>query len=375
MRKKILAGLMAMLLFAGPLTLTITNTWGYALRQLFPQLVSQQTLESQLEGVTRLRQGQFALNYLGGNKEQNGIFLGSDGALMLDMQPRDQETSNRNLLGILDFLEDHQRPTYLMLIPTACAIRQSNVPYSEVAPLYDQRQMIDDIYRRVSGQVTTIDVYPTLFRNQNEYIYYNTENNLTGLGGYYVYSAAARRLGQTHPRGIEEFSVRHLDENYYGSLYLQAPYFNTVPDRVSTYTFSRYWRSYTVTKWDTDGGLRRYYTLYPQERQALAGAMGVLFGGESPITEISVGSGDTANNYNQNLLIFGDQSVFSYLPFLLVSYERVTVVDTRSATRELLSQLDVSQYNQVLFSYLVDQFLNQDQMRALSSLPRTDVEG
>ena len=69
MRKKILAGLMAMLLFAGPLTLTITNTWGYALRQLFPQLVSQQTLESQLEGVTRLRQGQFALNYLGGNKE------------------------------------------------------------------------------------------------------------------------------------------------------------------------------------------------------------------------------------------------------------------------------------------------------------------
>ena len=371
MRKKILAGLMAVLLFAGPLTLTFTGTWGYALHKLFRWPVSRQVLDRQQESVTKLRQARFTLNYLGGNQEQNGIFLGSDGALMLNVQPQDQQIANRNLLGILDFLEDHQLPTYLMLIPTACAIRQSNVPYSDVAPLYDQRQLIDDIYRRASGQLTTIDVYPTLFRNQNEYLYYNTEHNLTGLGGYYVYSTAARRLGQARTRGIEEFSVHHLAEDYYGSLYLEAPYFNTTPDRVSTYTFSRFWRSYTMTKWDEDGP-RRYYTLYPQERQDLEGPMGVLFGGEAPITDILVESGDTANNYNQNLLIFGDQSVFSYLPFLLASYERVTVVDTRLATQEQLSRLDTSQYGQVLCAYLVDQFLDQDQVSALAALPRVE---
>ncbi|HIX66029.1 MAG TPA: hypothetical protein H9736_07240 [Candidatus Anaerotruncus excrementipullorum] len=373
MRRRILAGLTALLLFAGPLTLTLTGTWGYALRQLCPQLVPDQVLEDRLSGATWLRQGRFALNGLGGNREQNGVFLGTDGALMLDVQPEDPQISNRNLLGILDFLEDHQRPTYLMLIPTACAIHQSKVPYSEVAPLYDQRQLIDSVYQRASGLVTTIDVYATLFRNQNEYLYYNTEHNLTGLGGYYVYVTAARRLGQSHPRGIEEFSVHHLAEDYYGSLYLRAPYANVTPDRVSAYSFSQFWRTYTMTKWDEEGP-RRYYTLYPQERQALEGPMEVLFGGEAPITDIQVKSGDSANNYNQTLLIFGDQSVYSYLPFLLASYERVTVVDTRLATREQLSLLEVSQYSQVLFSYLADQFLNQDQTSLLQALPRLQVE-
>ena len=102
--------------------------------------------------------------------------------------------------------------------------------------------------------------------------------------------------------------------------------------------------------------------------------MEVLFGGEAPITDIQVKSGDSANNYNQTLLIFGDQSVYSYLPFLLASYERVTVVDTRLATREQLSLLEVSQYSQVLFSYLADQFLNQDQTSLLQALPRLQVE-
>ena len=50
------------------------------------------------------------------------------------------------------------------------------------------------------------------------------------------------------------------------------------------------------------------------------------------------------------------------------------MVDTRLATREQLSQLEVSQYSQVLFSYLADQFLNQDQTSLLQALPRPQAE-
>ena len=40
------------------------------------------------------------------------------------------------------------------------------------------------------------------------------------------------------------------------------------------------------------------------------------------------------------MLIFGDRSVQSYLPFLLIYYEQVTFVDTATATPELLQSLN-----------------------------------
>ena len=39
------------------------------------------------------------------------------------------------------------------------------MPYDSIAPLYNQPQLIDDVYRRVSGHVTAINVYPTLFNH------------------------------------------------------------------------------------------------------------------------------------------------------------------------------------------------------------------
>ena len=372
--KKLAAICLVGLLFAAPLALLLNGGFRALSQSSNPDPFDrvERTLARRLPGMNRLRRLRVSLSYAGGSKEQNGVFISSDGALMLDVQPADQKLATDNMLAMIDFAEEHQRPTYAMLIPTACAILQSKVPYAEVAPLYDQRQLIDDVYRRMAGRVTAIDVYPTLFNHQDDYIYYNTENNLTGLGGYYVYSTAAKRLGQVRVRGLEEFEVKHLDHAYYGDLYQLSPYREVKPDRVSAYSFSKFWRTYTVTKLDADGSSRRYYTLYPEYRAQLGGTMEVLLGGRAPITDIEIGSSDSANNYNQRLLVFGDRSVLSYLPFLMVTYERVTVVDTSLATPELLAQVDVSQYNQVLFSYLVDSFAGADQLSMLERLPKPD---
>ena len=55
---------------------------------------------------------------------------------------------------------------------------------------------------------------------------------------------------------------------------------------------------------------------------------------------------------------------------LMVTYEQVTWVDTRLVTADLLEKIDVSQYSQVLFAYLADQFLETDQLSILSNLPK-----
>ncbi|MGI5966943.1 MULTISPECIES: DHHW family protein [Anaerotruncus] len=328
----------------------------------------EQTVAQNFPAADFFRRLQVSLSYMGGNKEQNGVFISQD-SLMLDVQPKDEQAENANTLMMLDFAEDYQRASYVMLIPTACAVQQSKVPYPEVAQLYDQKALIDDVYRRVSGHVNAIGVYPILFSHQDEYIYYRTDNTLTGLGGYYLYTVAARTLG-LKVREIDQFDVKHIDYNYYGDLYRLSPYREVKADRVSEYVFSKFQRNYTVTHYDQNG-VRRYFTLYPEFRRELGGTMDVLLGGMSPVMDITINSKNV--QYNQ-LLIFTDRSVQSYLPFLLIHYGRVTVVDTSQVTPAMLSTIDVSQYTQVLFSYMVDTFIGSDELTKLYKLPALTKE-
>lgn len=330
-----------------------------------PLQAIEETLTRRFPASEFLRRLQISLKYAGGTQEQNGVFISND-TLLADVQPKDQATVNRNTLAMIDFAEKFQRPSYVMLIPTACAVQQSKVPYAYDALLYNQKQLIDDVYHRVSGHVTAINVYPVLRNHQAEYIYYRTENSATGLGGYYIYSIAAQRLN-IKPRGIEQFEVEHLDYSYYGSLYRLAPYREITPDRVSVYRYAKSEYSYTVTHLDTKG-VRRYFTLYPKFRAQLGNTTDVILGGTSPIIDITSNNIPKTSPNGRQLLIFGDRSVQSYLPFLLTHYTHVTVVDTASVTPALLQGIDVASYSQVLFAYSVDSYIGAEQLGMLSKL-------
>ena len=312
-------------------------------------------------GAEVLRRLRISLNYWSGNKEQNGIFI-TDDALMLDVQPESQAIITSNTSSMMDYMEQLEKGGYVMIIPTACAVQQEKLPYESVVPLYNQKEeLIDDIYRRVSGYLTAVDVYPTLRNHQEEYIYYRTDTRLTGLGGYYIYTVLAKKLG-LNPRGIEDFDVEHLTYDYYGNLYDLSPYRKVAGDRVSAYRFAAQQRSYTVTHYDVQGDGRQYYTLYPKSRQQLFGAQEAILGGVSPVVDIEIDS--PQKNYNQ-LLIFGDDSMQSYLPFLLVHYARVTFVDAANVTPALLERIDPADYKQILFAFSADHYVTQDLMSGL----------
>lgn len=306
-----------------------------------------------------------ALNFIGGGKEQNGIYI-ADGMLMRDVRPAGQSTINANTSAVIQLAKSIQRPTYLMLIPTASAVVQSKVPYSDIAPLYSQRQLIDDVYRIISGNVTAIDVYPVLFNHQTEQIYYNTQNAPTGLGGYYIYTAAARKLGSTSVYGLEQFSVEHIDNEFYGELYEQLPFFNTSADRVSSYTFTNagIGRVSCVMTHRDENGVRRYFTLYPRFKQQLGSSLDVILGGVSPLIDIEMGK----PRNDRNLLIIGDETVQSYLPFLLSHYSHVTFIEAAGAKESITQLVDPDEYSQILVALSVDGFVQSQMLENVAEL-------
>ena len=77
--------------------------------------------------------------------------------------------------------------------------------------------------------------------------------------------------------------------------------------------------------------------------------------------------------YGESLLIFADETVLSYLPFLAIHYGNVTVVNLEQATPEQIASLSLDGYDQVLFAYSVNNILNRP-VSAAAAMVRSNSE-
>lgn len=290
------------------------------------------------------------LRMLGGSREQNGLFLVEDG-LIPDLTVTGDTTIHRgNTRQILSVMEKTSSPAYLMLIPTPCAIYQDRLP--DYAPLYNQRSYIESTYKQFYGTASTVDAYNALLYADSSYLYYRTEDNLTALGGYALYKALAARLGFT-PRPLSQFEVGY-SEDYYGSLYEQWGYGGVRPDIVTTYRDVGGGTVSSVLNWQRFTQ-RTYNTLYPREAAAVGKATDIILGGSAPRIDIT-----TQGGRSSSLLVLGDKTAFSYLPFLAGHYQKITFLDFSLLTASEIGSFSPDDYTQVLFAYSLDTYLNTE---------------
>lgn len=295
----------------------------------------------------QLKQMATSLRLFSGQREQNGIYI-TDNHLLENIQEQDPSIGEGNIQAITSFVETNKVPSYLMLIPTSTAIHQDESP--SYAPVMDQRKYIENIYRSVSGRVSTVDVYQTLLDHREEGIYYKTHSNLTGLGGYYVYSVLARRLSfEVNP--LDWYEMQYSGKSFYGDLYWRVPYYKIEPDLLTFFHFSKYRREYRVLHCYPNE-VKSYYTLYPTHLLSGDQPFDSFLGGISPIVKIT-----STAPYDQRLLLFADHTASSYLPFLCNRYKEITVVDLSQTTPQMIGDLDIRQYDQIIFAYSVDTFV------------------
>ena len=308
-----------------------------------------------------LRDACLQLQMLGGAEEFNGIVLADNGLIENFEASSDPVLRRGNTDAVRQFAEAHGVPTYLMIVPTACAIYQEQLPAR--LNLYNQKRFIEETYRSLSGQVTAIDIYPTLYSSRNDYLYYRSDSRLTSLGGYTVYQTLAKRLGLTP---YQEFSIQRVSHDFYGDLYERWGYGGVKADILSLYHNLSAKRSYQVYHWDRYEE-RTYYELYPQEAAVSGQQDNVILGGHSPRIEITAVGAPT-----QKLLIFGDRNTLSYLPFLAPHYSQITYLDLTLLTQWEMEDLSADGYDQVLFACDLSSYINTDIFAGALSLASSD---
>lgn len=303
------------------------------------------------------------LRMLGGSSEQNGIFLAGDGLIPNLTVTGDTTLHRGNTRQILAAMEETSSSAYLMLIPTACAIRQDRLP--DHLPLYNQRGYIESTYKQFYGTASTVDAYNALLYSDSDYLYYRTEDNLTSQGGYALYQALAARLGFT-ARPLSQFEVSYDVHDYYGDLYQRWGYGGVRPDVIATYRDTRGTAS-QVLNWQRFTQ-RTYYTLYPREAAAAGEPADIILGGQAPRIEIT-----TPGRRSSSLLVLGDRTALSYLPFLAGHYQKITFLDFSLLTASEIAAFDPDDYTQVLFAYSLDTYLNTEHPAKAGELGRSSA--
>lgn len=306
------------------------------------------------------------LRYRMGVKEIDGYFI-TDTSIIKNVGKPNRDIVKKNKSAIMEFTQRVNNKTYLMLLPTASAIKQRQLP--DFATPYNQKSFIEDVYKSFGGELLTVDVYPILFANQNKNLYYNTEDQITPLGGYYTYMVLGDKLG-TNVNSLDRYTIEYVKHDYEGKLKAKFPYAQVKSDVITLYNYrlDKFFRTYTVRR--TQGNeYASMNDLY--DRSSLRGEnpLDVYFGGMSQIVDITIRTGSDKPSPNKTkLLIVGDETAKSYVPFLTPHYSQIQIINAVTVTPQQLADADVSSFDQVLFAFSTDTYMHCENLSVITEL-------
>lgn len=117
------------------------------------------------------------------------------------------------------------------------------------------------------------------------------------------------------------------------------------------------------------GEIKSYDSVYFDEYLDVKDKYAYFLGTNQPIVTIYRDI-DSEDNSAKKLLVFKDSYAHSMAPVLLENYSQVTLIDLRYFRQQLESVIDVADYDDVLFLYGIDSFVNADDIYMLKFLYR-----
>ena len=280
-----------------------------------------------------------SLLLLMGQRQIQEIYFGEEEQLF-QLHDIKLDQAEKNLHYIKTWA-DHQKdeiPITFALIPTAASVYKEQLP--EYAQTYDQRQLAEKVKAILEEQAEVIDLFETLTGHKDEKIYFASDHHWTMRGAFYAWEVLFDKQ--------EVWQGTVAGENFYGSLFSQAPIFGYEAEKVEVYrdlppavmTVERDKIENHPLIWEENFNAKDQYTAF----------MGGNYG------EMVVSNPEAPE---RTLLLFKDSYANVMIPFLAKEYSEIHVVDLRYTRDGMLEYMSDKKIDDVLFLYNAD-FLATD---------------
>ncbi|WP_205510380.1 DHHW family protein [Paenibacillus elgii] len=290
-----------------------------------------------------------------GKKESNGVYLGKDGYLIQKFTPpADGDLEMKvNAIHSLAKAAPGLR-MFVMLVPTAASVLVDKLP--DYASAGEELAYLDQVGRSLHRDIRFVDVYPALRAQREQSVYYKTDHHWTTRGAFYAYQELSKRMGLT-PKKEEDFTIRAVTDEFYGSLYSRSGFRHVEPDRIELY-MPKAGGSCTVA-YVEEG--RTSDSMYAMDNLGKKDKYTVFFDGNHSFIRITTGLRD-----GTKLLVVKDSYANSLIPFLTPHFSEIYVVDPRYYENNLKTLIQERQIRDVLLLYNANTFFEDPSLNRLA---------
>lgn len=307
-------------------------------------------MDDQFVGRDMWRKLKVAVDRIGGSRLENGVYIGTNGQLLEQIEVADENHLAANIKAIKSFSESQSKiPVRMMLVPDAANVLNHSLP--ALAKPEDQTQMFSMVRKDLGDSVEWIDVSTELNKHKTEKIYYKTDHHWTTLGAFYAFQAAAPSLGIDGDLSGKCVSYT-VSDSFNGMLASKSGVNLGEKEQIDIYV---------PTEEDTDLIVdyvdegKRSTSLYDSSKLKEKDQYTVFLGGNSSLLDIR-----TVSTSTKRLLLVKDSFANSFIPFLTPYYREIVVVDPRYYSGTINDLMDSYRISEVLFLYSGNTFFKDN---------------
>ncbi|MCI8285309.1 MAG: hypothetical protein HFE90_08630 [Firmicutes bacterium] len=285
----------------------------------------------------------------------NGVYKGSDGYLLEDINEPDHTKLAHKIKDINTFAESNENiNVYMLLAPNAANIMKDNLP--AYAPVKDQNAYMDSVIFRLSPVVKYIDVrddFTAEFEAGNQ-LYYRTDHHWTSYGAFRALFISSAKLGI--PVSEELYTKYTLADDFSGTLASKSGFSVSAKDSVETYIPKD--NIEYVVEYVEEG--EKTASVYRQENLEKADKYAVFFGGNYSQIKINT----TVRN-DERLIVVKDSYANCFVPMLIPYYSEIIIIDPRYYYGNLYALAEKEGANKVMFLYNANTFFEESSITDL----------
>lgn len=307
-------------------------------------------MDDQFVGRDMWRKLKVTVDRIGGSRLENGVYIGTNGQLLEQIEVADKNHLAANIKAIKSFSESQSKiPVRMMLVPDAANVLNHSIP--SLAKPEDQTQMFSMVRKDLGDSVEWIDVSTELNKHKTEKIYYKTDHHWTTLGAFYAFQAAAPSLGIEGDLSGKYVSYA-VSDSFNGMLASKSGVNLGEKEQIDIYV---------PTEEDTDLIVdyvdegKRSTSLYDSSKLKEKDQYTVFLGGNSSLLDIR-----TVSTSTKRLLLVKDSFANSFIPFLTPYYREIVVVDPRYYSGTINDLMDSYRISEVLFLYSGNTFFKDN---------------
>ena len=307
-------------------------------------------MDDQFVGRDMWRKLKVTVDRIGGSRLENGVYIGTNGQLLEQIEVADENHLAANIKAIKSFSESQSKiPVRMMLVPDAANVLNHSLP--SLAKPEDQTQMFSMVRKDLGDSVEWIDVSTELNKHKTETIYYKTDHHWTTLGAFYAFQAAAPSLGIEGDLSGKYVSYA-VSDSFNGMLASKSGVNLGEKEQIDIYV---------PTEEDTDLIVdyvdegKRSTSLYDSSKLKEKDQYTVFLGGNSSLLDIR-----TVSTSTKRLLLVKDSFANSFIPFLTPYYREIVVVDPRYYSGTINDLMDSYRISEVLFLYSGNTFFKDN---------------